>query len=171
MGADVCWICGRPSETGEHRIKKSDLVERFGKGPYRGDGALVHVKEGRVRDVQGPDSKLVKYEKNLCSYCNNTLTQPFDKAYEEFIPWVMQNEAEVLKRRVIDFESMYGSNWANKRHLPSQRGPTASGRGGSGYRHATPVRPQEALHRGCRLPVRQPLPLAHHDVLVQPLPA
>jgi hypothetical protein len=114
MREEVCWICGMPSETGEHRIKKSDLVERFGKGPYRGDGALVHVKEGCVRDVQGPDSKLVKYEKNLCADCNNTLTQPFDKAYEEFIPWVMGNEAEVLKRRVIDFEAVYGADWANR---------------------------------------------------------
>jgi len=114
MGIGVCWICGKPSETGEHRIKKSDLVEKFGKGPYRGDHTLVHVKEGRFRDLQGPDSELVKYEKNLCAYCNNTLTQPFDKAYEAFISWLMQNEAEVLKRRVIDFERVYGSDWANK---------------------------------------------------------
>ncbi len=114
MESGVCWICGKPSATGEHRIKKSDLVERFGKGPYRGDDALVHVKEDRIRNLQGPDSNLVKYEKNLCAYCNNTFTQPFDRAYEEFIPWVMQNEAEVLKRRVIDFESVYGPDWANK---------------------------------------------------------
>jgi hypothetical protein len=114
MGAGVCWICGKASETGEHRIKKSDLVERFGKGPYRGDDALAHFKDGRVRDLQGPESKLVKYEKNLCAYCNNTFTQPFDKAYKAFIPWVIQNEAEVLKRRVIDFEAVYGTGWADR---------------------------------------------------------
>ena len=72
MATGICWICGQPSETGEHRIKKSDLVQRFGKGPFRGGDTLVHVKAGRMRDLQGPDSKRVKYEKNLCAYCNNT---------------------------------------------------------------------------------------------------
>ena len=118
MVTGVCWICGNSSETCEHCVKKSDLVERFGKGPYPGDSALVHVKEGRVRRMQGPDSKLVKYEKNLCAYCNNTLTQPFDNAYETFITRVMQIQIEVLKRRVIDFEVVYGADWANEqRHL------------------------------------------------------
>ena len=115
MPAGACWICGKPSETGEHRIKKSDLVDRFGKGPYRGADALVHVKEAKLRDLQGPDSRLVKFEKNLSpGYCNDSLTQPFDKAYEQFIRWVMQNEAEVLKRRVIDFEAVYGEAWENR---------------------------------------------------------
>lgn len=114
MVAGVCWICGKPSETGEHRIKKSDLIERFGRGPYRGDEALLQFKAGSVRHVQGPDSKLVKYEKNLCAYCNNTLSQPFDKAYEVFIPWVMRSEAEILGRRVIDFEAVYGAEWVDR---------------------------------------------------------
>ena len=114
MGAGICWMCGKPSETGEHRIKKSDLVERFGKGPFRGDDALVHFKSGRMRELQGQDSKLVKYERNLCAYCNNTVTQPFDKAYEQFVPWIIANEAEVVRRRVIDFEAVYGTEWAHK---------------------------------------------------------
>jgi len=114
METGVCWMCGKPSKTAEHRIKSSDLVERFGKGPYCSDDALVHVKNGRRRDLQGQNSKLVKYEKNLCAYCNNTVTQPFDKAYEQFIPWVICNESEVLKRRVIDFEDIYGEDWTTK---------------------------------------------------------
>ena len=110
----ICWICQSISQTGEHRIKKSDLVERFGKGPYGGPDAPVHIKEGRIRDVQGPASKLVKYEKNLCANCNNTFTQPFDKAYEEFIAWIAKNRVEVISRRVIDLEVVYGSDWETK---------------------------------------------------------
>ncbi len=118
MAAGVCWICKKPSETGEHRIKKSDIVERFGKGPFRGDNALVHFKAGRSSDLQGPDSKLVKYEKNLCAKCNSSFTQPFDKAYEQFVAWVMVNEPAVLRRRVIDFEAVYGEEWeSNQRNL------------------------------------------------------
>src|ERR1019366_6324802 len=109
-----CWICGKFSQTGEHRIKKSDLVERFGKGPYRGTDAPVHIKSGRIRDIQGPASALVKYDKNLCANCNNTFTQAFDKAYEGFIAWIAKNKSEVIKRRVIDFEVVYGSDWETK---------------------------------------------------------
>jgi hypothetical protein len=110
----ACWICGRLADTREHRIKKSDLVERFGKGPYLGANALAHVKGGRLRYIQGPDSELVRYQKNLCAACNNSLTQPFDKAYEQFVLWVMQNEALVIKRRVIDFEVVFGTDWLVK---------------------------------------------------------
>jgi len=109
-----CWICGNASQTGEHRIKKSDLVERFGKGPYRGPGAPVHIRSGRTRDVQGPASALVKYNKNLCVNCNNTFTQPFDKAYEHFIAWIAKNKPVVINRRVINFEVVYGPDWETK---------------------------------------------------------
>lgn len=109
-----CWICGKDSETGEHRVKKSDLVHRYGKGPYSGDDSLVHVKEDAMRPLQGPNSQLVKYDKNLCADCNNTVTQPFDRAYEEFIAWAMDHEDDILKRRVIDFETVYGVDWKAK---------------------------------------------------------
>ncbi len=111
MASGACWICKADSETGEHRVKKSDLVHRFGKGPYTGNEALIHVKADETKPLQGPNSQLVKHAKNLCADCNNTFTQPFDKAYEEFIEWVMSHEPEVLSRRVIDFEAVYGDEW------------------------------------------------------------
>lgn len=114
MGDHYCWICGAESETEEHRIKKSDIVQRFGKGPYSGDDSLVHVKSDVTRPLQGPNSQLVKYKNNLCSNCNNSFTQPFDRAYEEFIRWVMTNEPDILRRRVIDFEHIYGTEWEEK---------------------------------------------------------
>jgi hypothetical protein len=86
-------------------------VKKFGKGPYQDTNALVHVKDERTREIQGPDSKLIKYDKNLCVNCNSSLTQPFDLAYEVFIDWVFANRAEVVLHRVIDFESVYGRNW------------------------------------------------------------
>jgi hypothetical protein len=111
MAVRSCWICGQPSATGEHRIKKSDLVQRFGKGPYTADDTLVHVKDGNIRDLQGPNSNLVKYTKNLCAQCNNTATQPFDNAYDTFIKSVMNSEGDILRHRVIDFEDVFGSGW------------------------------------------------------------
>jgi hypothetical protein len=106
-----CWICGAATETAEHKLKKSDIVRGHGKGPYRGDDALLHYCEGRESVVQGPNSKVLKYSKNLCSKCNNEKTQPFDRAYEHFISWVFDNESIVLQNRTIDFEAVYPTDW------------------------------------------------------------
>jgi len=114
MSQQRCWICGKESKTGEHRVKKSDLIHRYGKEPYTGGDELVHVKEDAMRPLQGSNSKLVKYKKNLCVECNNTFTQPFDRAYEELITWAMDHEDDVLRRRVIDFQMVYGGNWESK---------------------------------------------------------
>jgi hypothetical protein len=103
-----CWICGNPAETGEHKIKKSLLVSVWGKGPYKGDAAMSHVKNKRVHDIQGPDSQRIKYVATLCRDCNNRRTQPFDFAYDQFCRFVIRNEPDVLKHRVIDFDDVYG---------------------------------------------------------------
>ena len=79
----LCGICGQPSDTSEHRIKKSDLVQQYGTGPYRGTETLMHFKAGRVSKVQGPDSALVKYRKDLCGQCNSSFTKPFDLIWND----------------------------------------------------------------------------------------
>ena len=104
-----CWICLRPADSSEHRIKKSDMIRAFGRGGYKGEYAPVHIREDVHTDIQGPNSKTLKYSKSLCRYCNSTRTQPLDRAYDCFMDWVMDNEALVLDKRVIDFHDVYGS--------------------------------------------------------------
>jgi hypothetical protein len=84
-----CWICNKIADSAEHRIKKSDLVSLHGSGSYKGENALFLVREGKQTPIQGPNSKVVKYRKNLCSTCNNSYTQPFDKAYECFVDYLL----------------------------------------------------------------------------------
>jgi len=111
----ACWICGAEADSAEHRLKKSDLVRAHGCGPYKGPTALSHVRSGKETLVQGPRSKTVKYSPSLCQHCNSTRTQPFDRAYDQFIDWIMQgNEGIVLHRRFIDFAEIYGSDWESK---------------------------------------------------------
>jgi hypothetical protein len=107
-----CWICKKVADSAEHRIKKSDLVNLYGSGSYKGKNAVVLIREGQKISVQGPNSKLVKYKKNLCSKCNNEFSQPFDKAYESFITYIRQNKDLILKRRFIDFQDIYGDEFA-----------------------------------------------------------
>lgn len=106
-----CWICKRVADSAEHRIKKSDLVNLYGSGSYKGENAVVLIRAGQEIPVQGPNSKFVKYKKHLCSKCNNEFSQPFDKAYERFIAYIRQNKDLIIKRRLIDFQDIYGDEF------------------------------------------------------------
>ena len=106
-----CWICHSPAETGEHKIKKSLLVAQHGKGPYLGDNALLHVINGIAHKIQGPNAATLKYNHCLCAKCNNEKTQLFDFAYDKFHQYIMNNEASIIKHRVIDFARIYGDKF------------------------------------------------------------
>jgi 5-methylcytosine-specific restriction endonuclease McrA len=108
----LCWICGSIADSAEHRLKKADLVRAYGKGPYDGPSAPVHVVSGEQRSPQGPGSRILKYRKSLCARCNSAKTQPFDRAYDQLIDWLNQHEQDVLQKRQIDFAEVYGDGFA-----------------------------------------------------------
>lgn len=90
-------------------------MRAHGKGPYMGSSALSHVRGHEETLIQGPGSKHVKYLPSLCQYCNNTRTQPFDRAYDQFISWVFDhNEDSTLEKRFIDLAKVFGSEWQNR---------------------------------------------------------
>lgn len=105
-----CWICGKVADSGEHRIKKSDLIKIHGKGPYKKENSLVMVKGGMEIPVQGPNSKFLKYKKSLCTKCNGTNTQRFDNAYSKFIDHLDNNEKNTLRTRIINLGEIYGND-------------------------------------------------------------
>jgi 5-methylcytosine-specific restriction endonuclease McrA len=92
-----CWICGAPADSAEHRIKKADIVRAYGKGPYKGDSAPVHFRDGIQTAIQGPRSERIKYQKSLCHACNTTRTKPLDEAYDRLMSWLVANEKIVLE--------------------------------------------------------------------------
>lgn len=111
----ACWICGADADSAEHRFKKSDLVRAHGKGPYIEASALSHFRDGKETKIQGPGSKHLKYFPSLCQYCNNTHTQPFDRAYQKFIARVLDHHENMfLGKRFIDLAEVYGSDWENQ---------------------------------------------------------
>ncbi len=111
IGPPSCWICGAEADSAEHRIKKADLVRAYGKGPYKGPSAPVHVRGSTITPIQGPRAKKVKYSPSLCAPCNSTRTQPYDRAYDQFMSWVLANEETVLRERFIDFAEVYGAKF------------------------------------------------------------
>lgn len=106
-----CWICKETADSAEHRIKKSDIVSLHGSGAYKGENTLLMFRDDKEIPIQGPNSKVVKYKKILCGNCNNNFTQPFDKAYEVFVDYILSNEKLLLKRRFIDFKDIYGDEF------------------------------------------------------------
>lgn len=111
----ACWICGGPATTAEHKIKKSDLVRVHGRGKAFADASLNYRRSNdTIVILQGPDSKWIKWPNVLCAPCNNQKTQPFDRAYDKFIEYAEGQRTELVARRQVNFESVYGSDWRNE---------------------------------------------------------
>ena len=101
-----CWICGKPADTAEHTVKKSDLIRISGSKFFEKNNRLVkHTADKRII-IQGPDSKYVKYEKSLCKKCNNEVTQPYDRAYDLFICLIIEN-CNILNTKKKRFNKIY----------------------------------------------------------------
>lgn len=112
----LCWICEKNiADTAEHALKKADIVRTYGKGSYHQlDNPPIHVKNDKLTKLQGANSDVIKNPKDLCKHCNNTLTQPYDRAYDKFIEYVLNNSEQILERRFIDFEEVYGEDYASQ---------------------------------------------------------
>jgi hypothetical protein len=107
----TCWWCGEPADTREHKYKRSDLVALFGTGPYHGDSGLVRGREGGLKNVQGPNPKLLKFEKNLCTNCNSARSQPFDDAHTTLVDFVLRNRASIRESLTIDWRLIPYDDW------------------------------------------------------------
>lgn len=85
-----CWICEeREADSREHKAKASDLRSIFGKNPakpiflYQRDAFDQH-RTKKIK-LQGSNDIKLKWSKSLCRRCNDTLTQPYDRAWEVFL--------------------------------------------------------------------------------------
>lgn len=104
---NLCWWCqSRVANTREHKYKRSDLKR------IKGPGSLTWVGEHRsqqINETQRDRYGLLKFEKSLCGYCNNTYSQPFDYAYEKFSKYL--GEYAVHAVGAVSFEDVYGETW------------------------------------------------------------
>jgi hypothetical protein len=71
----------------------------------------LYVIGGVGHSIPGPKAKSLKYDASLCRRCNDT-TQPFDRAYDAFVDWILANEELVLRRRFTDFADVFGHHFA-----------------------------------------------------------
>ncbi|MPV50104.1 hypothetical protein GCG21_08805 [Pseudactinotalea sp. HY160] len=108
-----CWWCGDVADTEEHKFKRSDLRRVAGASGSPQDvykssptytGTLKSLSKGSE----------IRWAKNLCAQCNNARSQPFDRAYDEFVNYVVENMDVLSGRDVLDWADVYGADWAQK---------------------------------------------------------
>jgi len=104
---EVCWWCGKSANSREHRHKKSDIKLLFG-NKFCGEPILL--KDNQQKKLQGPNSDLLKFERVLCQNCNNSRSQPFDRAYDCFINYTLNNYDKLLNDRIINFNEIDKTN-------------------------------------------------------------
>lgn len=103
----LCWICGNPADSREHKFKKTD-VERAGGAWSLAERPSLLNHEG-LSVIQGPRADSVKFGKVLCTPCNTTRSQPWDKAYEIFSGWVNDAGSGLMTMETLDFEGIFGA--------------------------------------------------------------
>lgn len=77
-----CWICGQSADSGEHRIKASDLRLAFGHVSQK-EPLFLHNAIQRNRPIKGIRSNVLKFDTLICRECNNQRTQPYDRAWQQ----------------------------------------------------------------------------------------
>lgn len=108
-----CWWCqSRPATTGEHKFKRTDLSRLMGDtaliwGDGTGARRWIAGNSGITRDRY----RIVKFPKSLCEQCNNKRSKPLDSAYDIYSAYV--HTADVRDQPGIDFEEVYGEDWAD----------------------------------------------------------
>jgi hypothetical protein len=106
-----CWWCGAIADSQEHKYKRTDLARLQGDGPnlvWGGDeGRLHYIKSIRK-------SSAVRFEKDLCRRCNDTRSQPFDRAYETYSAYVWENAETLWDAPGLDMRAIFGDDWRPK---------------------------------------------------------
>ncbi|MDO6461913.1 hypothetical protein Q4485_14470 [Granulosicoccaceae sp. 1_MG-2023] len=80
-----CLLCGEVGKlTYEHKIKGSPLANRFGKQElYFGSKDDFFI--GKVKKLQSPKSKFLKFESPICEACNSRRTQRADRQFDSLL--------------------------------------------------------------------------------------
>jgi len=114
--SNLCWWCGDLATTEEHRIKASTLrrVARLDDGTVTPGNVFKSSSdyEASLRSLsKGPQ---VRWRKNLCGDCNNSKSQPFDRAYDAFEAFLVERFDLISTWERLDWRTVFGDGWQGK---------------------------------------------------------
>lgn len=101
-----CWICGDEGHTGEHLVKASDLRSFFGKFSQKAP-IYFHSSGKRNIPVGSIKSDRFKSKAKICTRCNSSVTQPYDKAWEKLSSYLRGNFPQISARGKIDLSKVF----------------------------------------------------------------
>lgn len=102
----TCWICGAEGDTGEHRIKASDLRSRFGH-ISQDKPIFFHDAQRRNQRIKGLRVSLLKFDSPICAGCNNDRTSPHDKAWERLSTFLSGKDKHIRNRKVLNLSAVF----------------------------------------------------------------
>ncbi|GAB6126024.1 hypothetical protein [Humidesulfovibrio idahonensis] len=108
MPENKCWICGGQASSGEHFIKASDLRSVFGKVSLK--RLLFKKVKGQSVKIPGVKSDKLKYNVKLCQNCNNSLTQRYDKAWEQLSLHLRERRPNVVVNSIVNLQNVFPGN-------------------------------------------------------------
>ncbi len=103
----ICWWCRQHlADSREHKYKASDLRAMWDEGGlyWFGDGGSRHI--GGKKAIQRDRHGVLTFPSSLCAACNNTSSQPFDRAYETYSKFVAAGG--LARRKNVDFQQVFG---------------------------------------------------------------
>ncbi|MBB6461718.1 hypothetical protein [Flammeovirga kamogawensis] len=119
-----CWWCNSSEYalSGEHKIKKTDIEQLFGKGDeFKEQKFIKVVGNGILKgQIQSPSSNILKFNKKLCSNCNGSRSQQMDRSYEKFMNYYNENKEKIKTSKIFDLGEIYESRF-NESYLNLKR--------------------------------------------------
>jgi len=110
-GSGTCWWCGRVANSREHKYKRTDLDRLQNEGGplvWGGDPDRYH----NVRSTK--KSGAVRFRRSLCQACNGARSQPFDRAYDEYVAFIWRHVEEMWSWDDIPMDWIFGDDWPTK---------------------------------------------------------
>lgn len=101
-----CWICGGPANSGEHTLKASNIRDYFSL-TRRSHRLFRHGQGKKNQVVQGPKSDALKSPARICQQCNNSLTQPYDLAWDQLFAHLHHDWLLIAKNGEISLSQVF----------------------------------------------------------------
>lgn len=111
----TCWWCNAIANSREHKYKKTDIINIFGRDNHSNFAGHPTVFSKREYPIQGPNSYFLKFRKVLCHNCNTSRSVPFDGAYEKLINYVDDNYIRIIKTFKIPLAEVYKTDFEDDR--------------------------------------------------------
>lgn len=106
----TCWICGAEADSAEHMVKASDFRAML---PHVSQEAPAyrHSREKRNEPVKGANATILKFKPSLCSYCNNTRTQPHDRAWSKLTEGIRHARPPIRAGHRLPLKVIFGASF------------------------------------------------------------